>query len=481
MTKKMKIHYVATECFPMAKVGGLADVVGSLPKYLNRQNCEVSVFIPRYQMPWFEGKLFQEVYASWYEMPHEHVGYRVGKLLDHEHLGYDLYVIDIPGKLDRTGVYSDKDGKYFYDEAERYTAFQRAYLYYLMFTQDKADVVHCHDHHTGLIPFMMRFCYDMQSISHIPTVFTIHNERYQGVFGWEKRYLLPAFDSVVGGFLEWAGVINPLASAVKCAWAVTTVSPSYMEELRYNSYGLEWLFNNEYHKCTGILNGIDHDVWNPSTDPMLEHRLDTDISDFKNQNKAFLLRGTQVDPFKPVISFIGRFAGEKGADLLPSIIEKAIFAGLDFTFVVLGTGDKAVEQGVSDLAARMPHRILAKIAYDEKVSHQIYAGSDFLIMPSRVEPCGLNQMYALRYGTIPIVHNLGGLKDSIQTYDGEFGNGLKFYKLQMEDILGILKLAQDLYYHPEHLHKVRTNGMLQDFSWDASSARYIQLYQRLIP
>jgi starch synthase len=478
--KKMKIHFVSMECYPMAKVGGLADVVGSLPKYLNRQNCEVEVFMPRYSMPWFEGKKFREGYSSWYELPSEHIGYRIGKLMEHDSLGFQLNIVDIPGKLDRTGVYSDREGRYFGDEAERHIAFQRAYLYYILLSGDRPDIIHCHDHHTGLIPFMIKYCPEYKALAGIPTVFTIHNERYQGAFGWSKQYLLPYFDPGYGGMIEWAQIINPLASAIKCAWKVTTVSESYMEELRYNSFGLEWLFNNEYSKCKGILNGIDTETWDPDTDKYLAYQNEGDFFQFKWQNKQFLLNGSQVNKDMPLVAFISRFAGEKGADLIPAIIENVLNAGLDFNFVILGTGDKWVENRITEMAAAAPDRILAKIAYNEKVSHQIYAASDFLIMPSRVEPCGLNQMYAMRYGTIPLVNNIGGLRDSVQLYNGETGTGFRFQSLSIPDILIQLKRAQDLYWNREHFDRIRTNAYAADFSWDKSAVKYESMYKSLL-
>lgn len=468
------------ECYPMAKVGGLADVVGSLPKYLNKLDCQVEVFIPMYRMPWYEGKKFREVYSSWYEMPTEHVGYRVGKLMEHDNLGFNLYVIDIPGKLDRTGVYSDRDGHYFYDEAERHTALQRAYLYYAQNSGNKPDIIHTHDHHTGLVPFMVQNCYEYRGLANTPTVFTIHNQRYQGIFSWDKQYLLPAFDGLLGGLIEWAGVINPLAAGVKNAWKVTTVSPSYMEELKYNSYGLEWLFNNEWAKCIGILNGIDSETWDPATDQYLKIKYDGNIQKFKNDNKKYLLQGTNLNHQMPLVSFIGRFAGEKGADLMPGIIESTIHAGLDYNFVVLGTGDKAVEAQMSQIAAKYPNRVQVQLAYNEKLSHQIYAGSDFLIMPSRVEPCGLNQMYAMRYATIPLVNNIGGLRDSVDYFDGSSGTGFRFNSLNLGDIIWVLKLAQDMYWSKVHLDIIRQNAFAKDFSWDKSARIYRDLYYSLL-
>ncbi|MFZ1749265.1 MAG: glycogen/starch synthase, partial [Saprospiraceae bacterium] len=256
----MNVTYVSAECYPIAKVGGLADVVGSIPKYLGRIGVQTSVVIPAYQMPWFEGKLYRIVHEGSFHLGAEHLRFEVRYYIN-DILGYPFYTIHIPSKFDRFGVYAGKDGHYFGDDLERNIAFQRSFLMWIRDGNHEVDIVHCHDHHTGLIPFMMKYAYEFQTLSKIPSVFTIHNERYQGAFGWGKQYLLPQFDSWKSGLLEWDGVINPLASAVRCAYKVNTVSPNYMNELKNESFGLENLFRAESWKCSGILNGIDNEVW----------------------------------------------------------------------------------------------------------------------------------------------------------------------------------------------------------------------------
>ncbi|MBK6667422.1 MAG: glycogen/starch synthase [Saprospiraceae bacterium] len=237
----MKVIYTSAECFPVAKVGGLADVVGSLPKYLKKIGVEASVVIPAYEMPWFDGKLYKIVHQGSFHLGQEHLYFEVRYFID-DILGFPFYTIHIPSKTDRYGVYAGQNGHYFGDEIERNISFQRAFLTWLRDGNVETDIVHCHDHHTGLIPFMMQYAFEFQSLSRIPTVFTIHNERYQGAFSWSKQYLLPQFDSWKSGLLEWSNVINPLASAVRCAYKVTTVSQNYMNELMYDSAGLEQLF-----------------------------------------------------------------------------------------------------------------------------------------------------------------------------------------------------------------------------------------------
>jgi starch synthase len=474
-----KIHFISMECYPCAKVGGLADVVGALPKYLNALDYEVSVFMPKYRMKWFLDKEYNYIHTGQFYLHHERIEYGIAEVTN-ANLGFKLFVIDIPGKMDRDGVYAGANGSFFGDEIQRHISFQRAYLNLVVNNEFRPQLIHCHDHHTGLIPFIMQNCEGYQKLATVPVVFTIHNERYQGIFPWTMQYLLPPYDTWKAGMMDWNNLINPLASAVKCSWKVTTVSPSYMEEIKYNSMGLEPLFNTEAYKLAGILNGIDSDVWDPATDTYLTSKLEGDITEFKQKNKIQLLEGTSLDPNLPVISFIGRFANEKGADLLPGIIDESIRRGLPFNFVILGTGDKWVEHNVGMLAYNNPSKVAAMITYSEAVSHQIYAGSDFIIMPSRVEPCGLNQLYAMKYGTIPIVHNLGGLKDSVPYFDGEEGCGLKFNSLDFYQIFEEMNKGAYLYDNAELLKTARNNAHAKDYSWSKSAKQYSDIYSSLI-
>lgn len=474
------IHFLSAECYPCAKTGGLADVVGALPKYLNELDCEVSVFMPKYHMNWFFDQNYHSEYVGHFTLGAEDVQFHV-ELVDKEVLGFYLYVIDIPGKFDRNGVYADASSGIFYgDEVERNISFQRAYLDFINTWTELPDVIHNHDHHTGLIPFMITSCPQYSKLSKIGIVFTIHNQAYQGAFDWNKQYLLPRYDSWRAGMLDWQGMINPLASSVKCAWKVTTVSPSYMEELKVKSFGLEWLFNSEASKSIGILNGIDNKVWDPTNDTYLDTHLEGNIHEFKSQHKKALLAGTSLDPTYPLMAFIGRFAGEKGADLLPGIMETVISRNLKLNFIVLGTGDKGVENSIKKLAATYPDHIIGHIMYNEKLSHTIYAGSDFIVMPSRVEPCGLNQMYALRYGTIPLVHDIGGLRDSIISFDGKNGCGFKFNNLNINTIIASFEDGLRAYNEYDQWHTLIDNATAMDYSWESSAAQYKAIYETIL-
>ena len=474
----MNVLHIAAECYPAAKTGGLGDILGSLPKYLNQLGTDSSVVIPKYSMPWFHKQSYTSIYGSNFNMGGEDIYFHVEKVVG-DPLGFVVYTIDIPGKYDRNGVYADESGHFFRDEVERMVSFNRAFLDWLVTWSEQPDVVHCHDHHTGLIPFMMKYVHKYRSLENIPSVFTIHNERYQGAFGWDRMYLLPDFDSWKSGLLDWNNTINPLASAVKCSWQVTTVSPSYMEELKVNSFGLEWLFRSEDFKSRGILNGIDYEYWNPSSDALIQFQLKKSIPLFKKNNKKVLLKDTQLSPDLPLIGFIGRLAGEKGGDLVPALIDHCLSYDMPTQWIVLGTGDKSMEYHLNTVGEKFPNQTIIHITYNEALAHQIYAGADFIIMPSRVEPCGLNQMYAMRYGTIPIVHDLGGLKDSVTDLGLEDGSGIKVNNLSIHELSHAVYRAITVHSDTKELNALRKRIMNLDYSWDNSAQLYINMYNDL--
>ncbi|MFC2128076.1 glycogen synthase, partial [Bacteroidota bacterium] len=340
----------------------------------------------------------------------------------------------------------------------------------------------CHDYHTGLIPFMLSKAHIYDSMKNIPTVLTIHNAQYQGQFSFDKLHYFPAYDLSNSGLIEWADLINPLAAAVKNAWAVTTVSPSYLIELRSAANGLEWLLDNEKDKSIGILNGIDTEVWNPATDPMVSKNFSTHNSlSGKRNNKMFLCEKFNLDPEKPLFAFIGRLVGEKGAELLPQIFKNSLDnPEIELNILVLGSGDPAVEADLASLNDPYKGNYSTFIGYDETLSHIIYAGADFLVMPSRVEPCGLNQMYSLRYGTIPIVRSIGGLKDTITDISEEGGFGICHELTDVDQASNAIVRACELYKDQKTFKRIRKQIMQIDHSWDKSAMNYNELYQTLL-
>lgn len=475
----MQVLHISAECYPAAKAGGLGDVVGALPKYLNQAGVETAVALPKYHTKWMMKQQFKTVYEGMIRLHHQYIPFAIEEVVN-DNLGFTLYVANIPGKFDRPGVYADPDGGYYRDEVERYLCFQNAVLTWVNQFWYKPAILHCHDHHTGLIPFMVKHCPEYKDLANIPTIFTIHNGEYHGAYSWRNMHLLPYFDADAKGLLDWNNTINPLATGIKCSWRLTTVSPSYMDELRTKSNGLEWLLRNEHHKSQGILNGIDTQVWNPAQDGYIQAKLNGDINAFKAANKAVLAKRFRISPDLPLITFIGRLVKEKGADLIPDAIRQFFHYGHKAAFVVLGTGDSHVENEFRHLRHHFMGYFDAALEYNEGLAHQLYAGSDFLLMPSRVEPCGLNQMYALRYGTVPIVRSIGGLKDTVPDIGepGGHGRGIRFDNFSLDDAFVACYRATEVYRNQDYLQNdLRPRIMNVDFSWERSAATYMQVYQ----
>jgi len=457
----------------VAKAGGLGDVVGALPRYQVGLGHIAKVVLPMYRTKF--------LYQNEWELVHEggqFIGgnyFRYAVIREKTNvLGFDLYLLDIHGLLDREKVYG------YDDDTERFLAFQIAACDWISKWEHQPDVVHCHDHHTGLIPFFMKHAFAFQKLAQVPSFFTIHNAQYQGWIGWDRNNLLPAYDSWKWGLLDWQDTINPLASAIRCAWRVTTVSPSYMDELRQSANGLEALMNYEQGKCSGILNGIDAAVWNPATDPLLPHNYSVEtLVEGKKRNKRELCERFNLDLAKPLFVFIGRLVGEKAADILPEAIRQCLYQHQAApSFLVLGSGETAVENSLETLKYQFDGYMNTYIGYNEALSHLMYAGADFLLMPSRVEPCGLNQLYALRYGTVPLVRNTGGLRDTVRDFGEWQGYGIRFNNADVGDIVYSVGRALGLYYdQPQLLQWMQRHMMKLDFSWDASAAAYIALYE----
>ena len=462
----MNIFHISAECFPVAKVGGLADVVGALPKYQNKGGISSSVIMPFYNVDFTRKNEFDLVYSDSFNMDHDLIIFKILKLNDPE-FGYDLYLVDIPHLLYTDYVYS-------HDDAYRFLAFQIASLEFLK-TQE-VDIIHCHDHHSGLVPFMMSYAYRFDQFKTTPSIFTMHNGEYHGSFSYDKFRFLPDFDHHYQGLLDWDGVINPLATAIKCAWRVTTVSPSYMDELKHSSKGLEMLIHHEWNKCSGILNGIDSEVWDPRKDPLLDSHYNLrNFKSGKRKHKEELAEVYNLNPEWPLFIFIGRLVGEKGADLIASGIYGAL-SQYDLNILILGSGEDNVEWDLNSLRDRFPGKYNTYIGYNEKLAHTMYAASDFILMPSRVEPCGLNQMYALRYGSIPIVSAVGGLKDTIVDIEDD-GFGFIMRNINPEAIYRSIGRAYELSKDNKRMNQIIRRIMKIDHSWEASAKEYQELYK----
>jgi starch synthase len=471
----MEIIHVSAECYPVAKAGGLGDIVGALPKYQNKLGNVGKVIMPMYRTKFLYSNEWELVHEGGQSLGPHWFHYSIIKEKTNK-LGFDLFLVDINGLLDREKIYG------YDDDAERFVSFQIAVVDWLSKWKHKPDIVHVHDYHAGFIPFMMKHCFAFNHLSDIPTVLTIHNAQYQGWMGWDKSYYIPAWDNWKWGMLDWNNTMNPLASAVKCAWKVTTVSWSYLDELKYMSNGLEDLFEYEQGKCVGILNGIDNEVWDPDTDKYIaKNYTKRTLDEGKHACKKALCEQFNLDIDKPLFVFIGRLVGEKAADILPEAISSSIYQHHgNCSFLILGSGEPAVEGELGNMYQQFAGYMNTYIGYSEPLSHLMYAGADFLLMPSRVEPCGLNQMYALRYGTVPIVRNTGGLRDTVTDFGDWQGFGIRFDQATVWDITYSVGRAIDLYHNKKELWNWMRKFMMDiDHSWDSSAQHYIDLYQGL--
>ena len=423
----MKVAFVASEGVPFSKTGGLADVVGALPKALAALGYEVEVILPRYRStPQGPGV----PHAQSLTLPLGS-GYKFAAVQDggrsHQ---VQTYLIDCPEYFDRDGLYQKK-GEDYPDNAHRFAAFSLAAIEFLKHGAAAPDIIHCHDWQTALVPVYLRNLYqDDKYLAGTSVLFTIHNLGYQGLF---LPHLLPQISLHAGLFtidaLEYYGMVNLLKGGIIFSDFITTVSRKYAEEIQTPEYGLglEGVLYGRANRLQGILNGVDYAEWDPATDKLLAaNYTPANLQGKEACKKALLERmGVQTPVLRrPVIGIVSRFASQKGFDLIAGIAEQ--LAALDLYIVALGTGEPPHEELFRIMAAKYPERFLVKIGYDNALAHQIEAGSDMFLMPSRYEPCGLNQIYSMKYGTVPIVRATGGLDDTVEAFDGKSGTGFKF-------------------------------------------------------
>jgi starch synthase len=477
----MRIVFVASECVPYSKTGGLADVVGALPQALAALGHQVDVLIPRYRMT-KPGPVVREAanvtipVASGFRFATVQQG-GVAKGLRH-------YLIDCPEFFDREGLYQAPDGTDYPDNPVRFGGFCLSCLEFLKRLPDPPDILHCHDWQTALTPVHVKRLYANDPFfRQTSTVLTIHNLGYQGLFAPD---ILPQISvdqslfSVEG--LEFFGKVNFLKGGIIFADSITTVSRKYAEEIQSSTfgYGLEGVLRLHAGKLRGILNGADYDAWNPATDKLIPAQYTPEKLEAKQVCKKALLRKMGVvEPLmsRPVIGIVSRFATQKGFDLIALIADELM--KMHLYVVALGTGEPEFEELFRSLRARYPEKFLVKIAYDNELAHQIEAGSDIFLMPSLYEPCGLNQMYSLKYGTVPVVRATGGLDDTIQEFDGTDGTGFKFTEYSAEALLVAICKAVQTYGQQSAWQRLMKNGMRKDFSWAASAKSYTEIYQQL--
>ena len=476
----MHVLFAASECVPFSKSGGLADVVGALPRAIAALGHQTTVYLPLYRRT--QLKEPRTVIAS-ITVPFDD-RYRFCAVLDggKQH-GVQYYFIDYPPFYDRDALYGTPLGDY-RDNAERFALYCRAVLEAAK-VLGVPDVFHCHDWQSALIPVLLRTLYDEDpALQGIPAVFTIHNMGYQGVFSPDTLPLLMLpWDLFTISKLEFFGKVNFLKGALVYSDFITTVSRKYAQEIQTVEYGfgLEGVLRSRASSVAGILNGVDYDEWNPAVDPILAARYSAQSLEGKQECRRDLLRRFSLDPQStaPIVGIVSRFAAQKGFDLIALAADR--LAHEDVTIVVLGSGDKDYEDLFRRLVRQYPGRFAVKVGYDDEMAHRIEAGADMFLMPSRYEPCGLNQIYSLKYGTVPVVRAVGGLDDTIESYDVRTGKGtgFKFQEYTPEALLTAMQAAFALFGKPREWRKLMLNGMARDFSWAVAAREYLRIYDKV--
>ena len=476
----LKILMLAAETVPFAKVGGLADVVGALPKALRELGHDVRVVMPRYgqiNAERFELKTAVDAMTVQMASFQEQVSVRESTIGN----GIPVYMIDAPRYFDRENIYG------YTDDGERFILFCRSALEVARSLNWSPDVIHCNDWQTGIVPNWTHTIYrDDPFFAGTATVYTIHNLAYQGIFGYR---ILEVAGVAAGGFLypqivELANVVDIMGRGILFADAVTTVSERYAQEILTPTYGekLDQLLRSRRDRLFGILNGIDYSEMNPATDRYIAAQFDVDTLDKRAENKRALQERAHlpVRPDVPLIAMISRLTDQKGFDLLAQIAQPLFTQGIQF--VVLGIGDQHYHVMFQNLTARYPEQVATFLTFNTELAQIIYAGSDMFLMPSRFEPCGLGQLIAMRYGSVPIVHSVGGLADTVQEYDPRTGggNGFAFANYDPWELFAAIVRALELYRFKDIWRKLQRRGMAADHSWRASARCYVDVYRDAI-
>ena len=478
----MRIVFASSECTPWAKTGGLADVVGALPRALVRLGHQVSVFIPYYRQVAKAVPQPPVVLPSvtipfpWYN---RFVRILDGGVKD----GVQNYFVDCPEMFDRESFYGTASGDY-WDNAERFGLFSRAVI-----EASKVigvpDVFHVHDWQAAMLAVLLRSTYFFDPVLRsVPVVLSIHNAGYQGWFPPRtmETLLLP-WDMFTFTKLEQNDTLNFLKGGIVYADAITTVSKKYAEEIQTPEFGngLDDLLRQRSGDLTGILNGVDYEEWDPAVDPHIAAHYTAEKLAGKKECRRDLLHAFGLEDVADetaVIGIVSRFATQKGFDFIVEIVEQLVEQ--DMVLVILGNGEEYYERLLTETAARHPDKVRVQVKYDNVVAHKIEAGSDMFLMPSRYEPCGLNQIYSLKYGTIPIVRATGGLEDTIDERAFGGGNGFKFWGYSSAELMSAILRALGTFKNKDEWTRMMKRGMAQDFSWGKPAQEYARVYERAI-
>jgi starch synthase len=482
----LNVLFLSPEVAPFAKSGGLADVAGSLPIALKRLGLDVRLVLPFYRII-REGNHNVRPILKNLEVPLGRDVFRTNVLETQLTPGVPVYLIEREDLYDRPNLYGNPSGDY-YDNLERFSFLAHAALRLTEALSFKPHVVHCHDWQTGLVPALLKGPYgDIPTLSGVPTVFTIHNLGYQGLFPEEKFSVtgLPKTAFFHADGFEYWGKISLLKAGINYSKTITTVSPTYAKEIQTSEYGMgmEGILRRRRASLHGILNGVDYTYWDPVRDAHLPARYSPENLVGKARCKASLIKQLSLDPSlteRPLLGMISRLDAQKGLDLVVKILDDLL--DLDMGLVVLGSGDEQIQEAIQQAADRHPGRVGLSIGFNEPLAHGIMAGVDIFLMPSHYEPCGLTQMYALKYGTVPVVRATGGLDDTIIPYDDKTkkGNGFKFSAYGTAAFLGAIRQALNLYSNSDAWKQLVIHNMKEDFSWDRSARRYLELYRSVV-
>lgn len=471
----MKVLYATSEALPFIASGGLGDVAGSLPHALRRRLIGCRVVLPMYDT------IKQELKDTMKFITHISVPVAWRRqycgIFEAKHNGVIYYLIDNQYYFKRDTIYGH------YDDAERFAFFSRAVLEIIPYIDFKPDIIHCNDWQTALTPVYYSAMYaNSPGYENIKTIFTIHNIQYQGVYGKELLEDVLGIPADKASLLEYDGCINFMKGAIECADKVTTVSPSYADEILdpWYSHGLDSILNERRYKLSGILNGIDTVGYDPATDKCIKANFSADNVSGKKIDKKALQKemGLPVKPGVPVIGMVTRLVSHKGLDLVKGILDE-LLATSEMQLVVLGSGDYEYESYFRWIAEKYPDKVGLRIGFVPELARKIYAGADMFLMPSKSEPCGLSQMVALRYGTVPIVRETGGLRDSITDCGDGKGNGFTFKSYNAHDMLDAIRRALTLYYNGDW-NELVLRALNCDFSWGRSANAYIRLYKETL-
>lgn len=486
----MNILFATTEAVPLCKTGGLGDVCGSLPIALRQLGMRPVLFMPAFRQALESGQPIEPTGVH-VEIP---IGRKtvVGEYLRSTLPGSDVpvYLVEQHGYYNRPELYREASGDYV-DNCERFVFFDRAVLEAPELLGLDVDVIHCHDWQSGLIPTYLQTVYsDRTALERVATLFTVHNLAYQGSFWhWDMELTGLGWEHFNWREVEFYGRINFMKAALSQADVISTVSPRYAQEIQDPpmSCGLEGVLRHRHDDLVGVLNGVDYGAWNPETDPLLPANYGVDnYAEGKAACKRDLQQqmGLPVRDDVPLLANIGRLADQKGFDLISEVMPR-LAESLEAQWVLLGTGEPHYEQMMQRLAAEHPERVAVRVGFSNELAHRIEAGADMFLMPSRYEPCGLNQMYSLKYGAVPIVRETGGLADTITnatetTLADRTANGFSFADASSYALSMAIDRAVRAYRQPDVWRQIVETGMRQDWSWDRSARQYVELYERTL-